>query len=74
MADSGGGVIVVGKVPDATPVDTALLLGSNGTHGFTFVTDPIPAGDHVASILWLGQRVGESAICVQARSTVVEHD
>jgi hypothetical protein len=69
------GVIVLGQKPEPAPVSGA-PLESNGTHGFTFVTQPIPAGDHVASISFLGQRVdsGGAVICVQARSTVVEHD
>jgi hypothetical protein len=52
---------------------------SNGTHGFTFVTDPIAAGDHVATISFLDNVLGpfgvpNGTICVQERSTVVEHD
>jgi hypothetical protein len=52
---------------------------SNGTHGFTFVTNPIPPGDHVATIVAFSDVLGQpgqpnGTIVVQARSTVVEHD
>jgi hypothetical protein len=51
---------------------------SNGTHGFTFVTEPIAPGDHVASIHFLDNVLGvfgvpNGTICVDDRSTVVEH-
>jgi hypothetical protein len=52
---------------------------SNGTHGFTFVTQPIPAGGHVAQIFFLDNVFGpfgqpDGTIVVGSRSTVVEHD
>jgi hypothetical protein len=52
---------------------------SNGTHGFTFVTEPIPAGTHVAEIFALDNVLGpfgqpNGTFVVQIRSTVVQHD
>jgi hypothetical protein len=51
---------------------------SNGTHGFTFVTRPIPPGNHVARIFFLdnvifGPLVPNGTMCVGHRSTVVQH-
>lgn len=51
---------------------------SNGTHGFSFITRPIPPGDHVASIHFLDNILGpfgdpNGTICVGDRSTVVRH-
>lgn len=51
---------------------------SNGTHGFTFVTDPIPPGEHEAKIFFLDNVLGgfgvpNGTICVNDRSTVVQH-
>jgi hypothetical protein len=51
---------------------------SNGTHGFTFVTDPIPPGEHEARIFFLDNVLGpfgepNGTICVAQRSTVVQH-
>jgi hypothetical protein len=51
---------------------------SNGTHGFTFITDPIPAGAHEAAIHVLDNVLGSFGVpngttCVDARSTVVQH-
>jgi hypothetical protein len=74
--EGGAGVIVLGGKAFQPPPESGAPQESNGTHGFTFVTEPIAAGNHVASILFLGVRLGGggSVICVQARSTVVEHD
>jgi hypothetical protein len=52
---------------------------SNGTHGFTFVTDPLPSGEHVAEIRFLDNVLGpfgqpNGTICVEKRSTIVNHD
>jgi hypothetical protein len=52
---------------------------SNGTHGFTFVTDPLPSGEHVAEIRFLDNVFGpfgqpNGTICVEKRSTIVNHD
>lgn len=51
---------------------------SNGTHGFTFVTEPIAPGNHVASMFFLDNVLGvfgdpNGTICVNDRSIVVEH-
>lgn len=51
---------------------------SNGTHGFTFVTEPIPPGVHTARIHFLDNVLGgfgdpNGTICVDDRSTVVHH-
>lgn len=47
---------------------------SNGTHGFTFVTDPIAPGSHVAKIRWADNVLsGTGTICVQERSLVIHH-
>ncbi|MGH8657153.1 MAG: hypothetical protein ACREV4_01325 [Gammaproteobacteria bacterium] len=51
---------------------------SNGTHGFTFVTEPIPPGDHEARIHFLDNVLGpfgdpNGTVCVGDRSTVVQH-
>lgn len=51
---------------------------SNGTHGFTFVTEPIPPGEHEARIFFLDNVLGpfgepNGTICVDDRSTVVQH-
>lgn len=67
---NGGGVLVHEGTASSV---------SNGTHGFTFVTEPISAGDHVATISFLDNVLGSfgvpnGTICVQDRSTVVEHD
>jgi hypothetical protein len=47
---------------------------SNGTHGFTFVTDPIAPGTHVAKMR-LADNVlsGSGTICVFERSLVIHH-
>jgi hypothetical protein len=52
---------------------------SNGTHGFTFVTDPIPAGDHVLEVIAFSNTLGQpdqpnGTVVVRGRSTAVEHD
>jgi hypothetical protein len=48
---------------------------SSGTHGFNFVTEPIAAGGHTASILWADNVLnGQGTICVGERSLVVYHD
>jgi hypothetical protein len=52
---------------------------TNGTHGFTFVTQPIPPGKHEAKILVLGSTLAPAGqptgtVCVNDRSTVVWHD
>jgi hypothetical protein len=52
---------------------------SNGTHGFTFVTDPLPSGEHVAEIRFLDNVLGtfgqpNGTMCVEKRSTIVNHD
>jgi hypothetical protein len=48
---------------------------SNGTHGFTFVTDPIPPGDHEVKFFWFDNvlQFVPATICVQERSVVVHH-
>jgi hypothetical protein len=47
----------------------------NGTHGFNFVTNPLPPGDHMARILWADNVLnGTGTICVAERSLVVYHD
>ena len=46
-----------------------------GTHGFNFVTDPIPPGGHTATMRWSDNVLnGEGTICVAERSLVVFHD
>ncbi len=52
---------------------------SNGTHGFTFVTEPIPRGQHTARMYWEDNVLGpfgqpNGTICVKDRSLVVQHD
>jgi hypothetical protein len=52
---------------------------TNGTHGFTFVTDPIPPGDHVLEVLAFSHTLGQpgqpnGTAVVRYRTTVVEHD
>ena len=47
----------------------------NGTHGFNFVTNPLPPGNHLATILWADNVLnGTGTICVAERSLVVYHD
>jgi hypothetical protein len=47
---------------------------SNGTHGFTFVTEPIAPGRHVAKIRWFDNFLsGTGTICVAERSLVIQH-
>ena len=47
---------------------------SNGTHGFTFVTDPISPGNHVAKMRWADNVLsGSGTICVAERSMVIHH-
>ena len=47
---------------------------SNGTHGFTFVTEPIPPGMHTAKIRWYDNFLaGTGTICVSERSMVIQH-
>jgi hypothetical protein len=47
---------------------------SNGTHGFTFVTQPIAPGRHVAKIRWFDNFLnGTGTICVAERSLVIHH-
>lgn len=51
---------------------------SNGTHGFTFVTDPIPPGEHEAKIYFLDNVLGppnvlNGTLCVSDRSVIVQH-
>jgi hypothetical protein len=67
---SNGGVLV--HEGSATSV-------SNGTHSFTFVTDPIQPGKHEAQIYFLDNVLGTSGvpngtICVNNRTTVVQHN
>jgi hypothetical protein len=46
----------------------------NGTHGFNFVIDPLPPGNHVAAVLWADNVLnGTGTICVAERSLVVYH-
>jgi hypothetical protein len=52
---------------------------SNGSHGFTFVTDPVPAGDHVLEIQAFSDALGQpgqpnGTVVLRGRSTVVMHD
>jgi hypothetical protein len=52
---------------------------SNGSHGFTFVTDPVPAGDHVLEIQAFSSVLGQpgqpnGTVVLRGRSTVVLHD
>jgi hypothetical protein len=47
---------------------------SNGTHGFNFVTDPIPPGSHTAKMRWADNVLsGSGTICVAERSMVIHH-
>jgi hypothetical protein len=47
---------------------------SNGTHGFTFVTQPIAPGDHEAHMLWSNNFLnGTGTVCIFERSLVVQH-
>jgi hypothetical protein len=47
---------------------------SNGTHGFTFVTEPIAPGDHEAHMLWSNNFLnGTGTVCIFERSLVVQH-
>jgi hypothetical protein len=47
---------------------------SNGTHGFTFVTEPIAPGEHVAKMRWADNVLnGSGTICVFERSLVIHH-
>lgn len=47
---------------------------SNGTHGFTFVTEPIAPGTHIAKIRWADNVLnGSGTICVFERSLVIHH-
>ncbi len=51
---------------------------SNGTHGFTFVTNSIAAGPHVAQMYFLDNVLGafgvpNGTVCIDDRSTVVQH-
>jgi len=66
IVSNGGGVLV--------HEGTASSI-SNGTHGFTFVTEPIAPGLHTAQILWAQDLANATGtICVGARSLVVRHD
>jgi hypothetical protein len=52
---------------------------SNGTHGFTFVTEPLLPGQHTARMFMLDNVLGpfgvpNGTICVGERSTVVQHN
>jgi len=52
---------------------------SNGSHGFTFVTDPVPPGDHVLEIQAFSDVLGQpgqpnGTVVLRGRSTVVQHD
>jgi len=52
---------------------------SNGTHGFTFVTEPIPPGDHVLQVIAFSNVLGQpgqpnGTVVVRGRSTVVQHN
>jgi hypothetical protein len=47
---------------------------SNGTHGFTFVTEPLPPGTHVVKFYWSNDiLVGTGTVCLFERSIVVQH-
>lgn len=47
---------------------------SNGTHGFTFVTEPISPGDHEAHMSWSNNLLnGTGTVCIFTRSMVVQH-
>jgi len=47
---------------------------SNGTHGFTFVTEPLPPGTHVVKFFWSNNiLVGTGTVCLFQRSIVVQH-
>jgi hypothetical protein len=52
---------------------------SNGSHSFTFVTDPLPSGDYVIEMLAFSQTLGQpgqpnGTAVLRGRSTVVQHD
>jgi hypothetical protein len=69
VSDFAGGVLVHEGTASSV---------SNGTHGFTFVTEPIPPGSHRARIFFLDNVLGpfgepNGTICVGPRSTVVQH-
>ena len=65
LVSTNGGVLV--HEGTATSV-------SNGTHGFTFVTEPIASGLHTAKILWADNFLtGTGTICVSDRSMVIQH-
>jgi hypothetical protein len=80
---------VTGQVPIGEKLGGATLFESggvatastvsNGTHGFTFVTDPVPPGDHVLEIQAFSDTLGQpgqpnGTVVVRRRSTVVMHD
>jgi hypothetical protein len=72
IGSAGGVVLFEGGVATASSV-------TNGTHGFTFVTGPLPAGDHVIEVIAFGPPVGPpptpgSTFVVGPHTTVVQHD
>jgi hypothetical protein len=61
---SNGGVLVHDGTADF----------SNGTHGFTFVTEPVGPGDHEAHMQWANSFLtGTGTVCIFTRSLVVQH-
>ena len=73
-----------GQRVDLTSTNGGVLLHegtatsvSNGTHGFTFATEPIAPGAHTAKIKWYENVLGigtKATICVQERSLTIHHN
>ena len=69
VSDAGGVLVHEGTASSTT----------NGTQGFTFVTEPLAPGAHTARIFVLDNVLGpfgvpNGTVCVSARSTVVQHN
>jgi hypothetical protein len=78
-------LFIDGQRVDAASVDGGTLVHegtassvSNGTHGFTFVTEPIAPGEHRAEIFALDNVLGPFGVpngtfCVDHRSLAIDH-
>jgi hypothetical protein len=69
VSDAGGVLVHEGTASSTT----------NGTHSFTFVTEPLAPGAHTARIFVLDNVLGppgvpNGTVCVGPRSTVVQHN
>lgn len=46
---------------------------NNNSHGWTFISDPVPAGRHTVTIEWATDNPSGGDVCTQIRTLVIQH-